>query len=36
MRDEGSGTERLSTKTHADPGGKITDKKEIDVEVSDF
>ena len=35
VRDEG-GLIRLSAKIHAEKGGKMTDQKEVDVEVSDY
>jgi len=35
VRDEGDKV-TLSAKNHADPGGKMTDKKEISITVSDF
>jgi len=36
VRDEGNGVIRLSAKTHAKEGGKISDQKELDVKVEDF
>lgn len=36
VRDEGKGIVRLSAKNTAKDGGKLTDQKEVDVEVSDF
>ena len=35
VRDEGNLT-RLSAKIHAEEGGKMSDQKEVDVEVSDY